>query len=268
MIFYNVRMKNYASKPKPAAEYISPDGQVFRSMVKVREFLAEVVCHVCGTGDEEEGSNEILLCDGCEHAYHMRCLPHPLAGVPEGHWRCPACCPLSQGDAQGACCPLSKRRRCASPLEDETSCETLLCSTNPTQSSRPEMLHDIETETAALLTSAPPEAGREKPPVQEEEKAAEKDETVPSLARETVEEEEPVPHSTTSAPREEELPATPELATTSYQPGCALWGCNGVGQLTTGSDVQYTLACDTCGVRWQSSWWWKQLHGAAAPAAE
>ena len=38
-------------------------------------------------------TNEMLLCDGagCEKAFHMLCLPRPLASVPEGDWLCPSC---------------------------------------------------------------------------------------------------------------------------------------------------------------------------------
>jgi len=53
-------------------------------------------------------------------------------------------------------------------------------------------------------------------------------------------------------------------------PGCVVWGCDGAGQLASGGDAQYMLSCDTCGTRWQSTWWWEQLHDSAAasePAA-
>ena len=50
------------------------------------------VCADCGVGEDEEG-NEILLCDGegCERAFHQRCLPAPLDAVPDGEWLCPWC---------------------------------------------------------------------------------------------------------------------------------------------------------------------------------
>lgn len=35
--------------------------------------------------------NLILLCDGCDAPYHMRCLSTPLRRVPSGNWYCPAC---------------------------------------------------------------------------------------------------------------------------------------------------------------------------------
>ncbi|EOD39614.1 hypothetical protein EMIHUDRAFT_200162 [Emiliania huxleyi CCMP1516] len=51
----------------------------------------EAKCVSCGSGRSAPG-NEILLCDGCDvSAYHLACLPVPLATVPEGDWYCPAC---------------------------------------------------------------------------------------------------------------------------------------------------------------------------------
>jgi len=58
-------------------------------------------CSHCGMLDSYLG-NEMLLCDGCESAYHMLCLPQPLASVPEGSWHCHACVSVSEvasGDA-------------------------------------------------------------------------------------------------------------------------------------------------------------------------
>jgi hypothetical protein len=34
---------------------------------------------------------EMLLCDGCDHGYHMFCLEPPLVAVPKGDWFCPGC---------------------------------------------------------------------------------------------------------------------------------------------------------------------------------
>ncbi|RUS89616.1 hypothetical protein EGW08_002634 [Elysia chlorotica] len=45
-------------------------------------------CHMCGRGDGEE---HMLLCDGCDDAFHTYCLVPPLAEVPKGDWRCPSC---------------------------------------------------------------------------------------------------------------------------------------------------------------------------------
>ena len=54
-------------------------------------FLRQVdlyYCHTCGRGDGEE---YMLLCDGCDDAFHTYCLIPPLADIPKGDWRCPKC---------------------------------------------------------------------------------------------------------------------------------------------------------------------------------
>jgi len=50
------------------------------------------VCRGCGDADWVEG-NELLLCDGegCDAAFHLQCLPRPLAAPPVGDWYCPDC---------------------------------------------------------------------------------------------------------------------------------------------------------------------------------
>ncbi|XP_060607947.1 lysine-specific demethylase 5A-like isoform X1 [Ruditapes philippinarum] len=45
-------------------------------------------CHTCGRGDGEE---YMLLCDGCDDAFHTYCLIPPLSEIPKGDWRCPKC---------------------------------------------------------------------------------------------------------------------------------------------------------------------------------
>ncbi|XP_067685038.1 lysine-specific demethylase 5A-like isoform X3 [Haliotis asinina] len=46
------------------------------------------LCHMCEGGDGEE---YMLLCDGCDDAFHTYCLIPPLVDVPKGDWRCPKC---------------------------------------------------------------------------------------------------------------------------------------------------------------------------------
>lgn len=49
----------------------------------------ECGCKVCG-GKEDE--HNLLLCDECNLAYHLKCLDPPLASVPEDdYWYCPGC---------------------------------------------------------------------------------------------------------------------------------------------------------------------------------
>lgn len=33
----------------------------------------------------------MLLCDGCDDAYHTYCLIPPMQEIPKGDWRCPKC---------------------------------------------------------------------------------------------------------------------------------------------------------------------------------
>lgn len=52
----------------------------------------EAPCERCGRSDREE---VLLLCDGCDRAFHCDCLGLP--GVPEGDWFCPVCSGRPQG---------------------------------------------------------------------------------------------------------------------------------------------------------------------------
>ena len=65
------------------------------------EEIDEVACHACGIDTWVPG-NELLLCDGdgCESAYHIRCLAPPLDEVPEGTWLCPRCAPPAAAQEQ------------------------------------------------------------------------------------------------------------------------------------------------------------------------
>ncbi|CAL8463694.1 g3228 [Coccomyxa elongata] len=50
--------------------------------------LDETACQECSKTDRGE---EMLLCDGCDHGYHMDCLDPPAVNIPKGDWFCPAC---------------------------------------------------------------------------------------------------------------------------------------------------------------------------------
>lgn len=47
----------------------------------------------CHTGDEQEGSNEIVLCDGCDLGWHQKCCDPALAVIPRGSWYGGCCSP-------------------------------------------------------------------------------------------------------------------------------------------------------------------------------
>ena len=38
-----------------------------------------------------KSGGSLLICDGCEGEYHMKCTRPPLQTVPEGHWECDEC---------------------------------------------------------------------------------------------------------------------------------------------------------------------------------
>ena len=52
---------------------------------------AAAACTVCGSGEDEPGRNDILLCDACGGGFHTRCLQPPLDAVPPGDWFCAGC---------------------------------------------------------------------------------------------------------------------------------------------------------------------------------
>ena len=54
------------------------------------ETLDDGVCIVCSTEDLKDHAS-MLLCDGCDAAYHMGCLSPPLLTVPLTDWFCPTC---------------------------------------------------------------------------------------------------------------------------------------------------------------------------------
>lgn len=62
-------------------------------------------CIACGEG------GLLLLCDRCDDPWHPGCLPHPLAGIPEGEWFCPWCAELRRQLAADAL----RRARAPSP---------------------------------------------------------------------------------------------------------------------------------------------------------
>jgi DNA invertase Pin-like site-specific DNA recombinase len=48
--------------------------------------IDNIKCFLCNKGDNE---NILILCDGCEYAYHTYCIN--LNNVPAGDWYCPKC---------------------------------------------------------------------------------------------------------------------------------------------------------------------------------
>eukprot|EP00106_Octopus_bimaculoides_P001838 XP_014769280.1 PREDICTED: lysine-specific demethylase 5A-like [Octopus bimaculoides] len=90
------KLQFYGAGPKAAVPSTvkeeKTDGKVKKdSKTKIKDEFPPVdayVCHVCAKGDGEEF---MLLCDGCDDAFHTYCLTPPMPEVPKGDWRCPSC---------------------------------------------------------------------------------------------------------------------------------------------------------------------------------
>jgi PHD-finger len=69
-------------------------------------------CMIC---QSPEDAKRMLLCDGCDDAFHMRCLDPPLDAIPEGDWYCSECMAIRE-----MCCqvctspPAAPSRACVS----------------------------------------------------------------------------------------------------------------------------------------------------------
>lgn len=62
----------------------------------VHALPSEEACREC---KQTHASEQMLLCDSCDAAYHVFCLTPPLAVIPDGDWFCPRC-PLQRVAAQ------------------------------------------------------------------------------------------------------------------------------------------------------------------------
>jgi histone demethylase JARID1 len=50
--------------------------------------IDDIACELCG--DTEDDGN-MLLCDGCDNGYHMRCMGWKRKRAPKGAWYCDEC---------------------------------------------------------------------------------------------------------------------------------------------------------------------------------
>nr|KAG5711307.1 hypothetical protein BaRGS_006004 [Batillaria attramentaria] len=80
----DVDVKEEKPSVKTRIKKVSPGVYTSELLTQVDKYH----CHVCAAGDGEE---YMLLCDGCDDAFHTYCLVPPLPEVPKGDWRCPAC---------------------------------------------------------------------------------------------------------------------------------------------------------------------------------
>merc|ERR1719365_114827 len=72
-------------------------------------------CKICR---RKQDPDKMLLCDGCDNAYHIYCLKPKLKSIPEGDWFCPECKPKERVRS-----PRKKVRKSFSFHEEEASDE-------------------------------------------------------------------------------------------------------------------------------------------------
>lgn len=67
-------------------------------------------CVLCGVG------GNLLCCDGCPAAFHLRCLGYSARSLGQGSWHCPECIVGGRGEMAGLRIPVAARNSCAEPL--------------------------------------------------------------------------------------------------------------------------------------------------------
>lgn len=93
--------------------------------IRWEKSVEDARCRICRHKSDDDN---LLLCDGCNKAFHLYCLRPPLRRVPAGDWFCPSCRPASKDverrrrEARLARSERRRRRRAdASSEEDEAA---------------------------------------------------------------------------------------------------------------------------------------------------
>ena len=61
-------------------------------------------CVLCGLG------GNLICCDGCPAAVHLRCIGETAKSIPDGEWLCAECRMGSRGEHRISCCTVQRER--------------------------------------------------------------------------------------------------------------------------------------------------------------
>ncbi|TGZ68700.1 hypothetical protein CRM22_004119 [Opisthorchis felineus] len=92
--------------------------------IRWEKSVEDARCRICRHKSDDDN---LLLCDGCNRAFHLYCLRPPLRRVPAGDWYCPSCRPASRDlerrrrEARLARSERRRRRQDVASSEDEDS---------------------------------------------------------------------------------------------------------------------------------------------------
>ncbi|TPP61401.1 putative Zinc finger protein [Fasciola gigantica] len=95
--------------------------------IRWEKSVEDARCRICRHKSDDDN---LLLCDGCNKAFHLYCLRPPLRRVPAGDWFCPSCRPASKDlerrrrEARLARSQRRRRRRADASSEEDGDSES------------------------------------------------------------------------------------------------------------------------------------------------